>query len=248
LSTNDLKKITDPLTIRSLLATVKEQNQDVFVWKLINGDRHMAQVRFGVIRKERNDFLIIACDGQEAEARGLLDSATHIDLYVPGSELFMRSSVKRGDTPGRYYIGVPELIAQLDRRRSLRLNTYSSEEVKLSFTKTIQQLKPIPHQFAKNCYDISTGGFSFLISKAELKYFEVGQEVPEMGVKIANWSSKPSAKITGIREYEPDANNNLTYKVWRVSCAFTKIDDIGKKYLERYIFERLKDDLHAITG
>lgn len=248
MSKNDLKKITDPLTIRSLLATVKEQNLDTFVWKLINGDRHMAQVRFGVIRKERNDFLIVACDGQETEARGLLDSATHIDVYIPGSELFMRCSVKRGDMPGRYYLGLPELVAQLDRRLSLRLNTYSLAEVKLNFTKTLQQLRPVTHQFSKTCYDISTGGFSFLISKAELKYFEVGQEVPEIELKILNWSAKLGAKITGMREVEPDANNQLTYKVWRISCAFMKIDDIRKKYLERYIFERLKDDLRAITG
>jgi len=66
-------------------------------------------------------------------------------------------------------------------------------------------------------------------------------------LKAGDWSTKAAAEVVTIREIEPDEHNGLSYKVWRVSCRFTQIDQISRKYLEKFIFERIKEELHAIN-
>ena len=72
-------------------------------------------------------------------------------------------------------------------------------------------------------------------------------EIPTVEIKIKNWSAKATVVISAVREIEPDATNGLAYKVFRVSCSFTQFDQISRKHLEKYIFEQIKDELHAIN-
>ena len=102
-------------------------------------------------------------------------------------------------------------------------------------------------QFGKSCFDISTGGFSFLVSRMESKFFQINDPIRMLEIKISDWSTIVNVEIALIKEVEPDEYNGLTYKVWRICCRFSLIDQISKKYLEKYIFERIKDELHAIS-
>jgi hypothetical protein len=69
-----------------------------------------------------------------------------------------------------------------------------------------------------------------------------------MQLKIGDRNIPIDANIVLIREIEPDTSNGLNYKVWRICCKFEKIDEIQKKFLEKYIFERIKDELSVING
>lgn len=244
---NQLKKVKDEYAILSLLFGTKDNSADVFVWKLIGNTKHLGQVRIESIRKMRNDFCIIPAEGQDRAVQDLMSGQSFVDLYIPDSSLLLRCSVKQTDAPFRYYLKIPEFVAQVDRRKSLRLNTYESSEVKVSFGKSVTLPRPMSQYFLKDCFDISPGGFSFFISKMESKFFQLNDPIAMVEIKAGKWATHVDAEIVTIREVEPDEFNGLTYKVWRVSCRFSKIDQISRKYLEKFIFERIKDELHAIN-
>lgn len=245
---NSLKKVKDEYAILSLLFGAKDNSADVFVWKLIGNTKHLGQVRIESIRKMRNDFCIIPAEGQDRAVQDLMSGQNYVDLYIPDSALLLRCSVKQTDAPFRYYLKIPEFVAQVDRRKSLRLNTYDTSEVKVSFGKSVANPRPMSQYFLKDCFDVSPGGFSFFISKMESKFFHANDPISTVEIKAGKWSTHADAEIVMIREVEPDEFNGLTYKVWRVSCRFSKIDQISRKYLEKFIFERIKDELHAINS
>lgn len=245
---NQLKKVKDEYAILSLLFGAKDNSADVFVWKLIGNTKHLGQVRIESIRKMRNDFCIIPADGQDRTVQDLMSGQNFVDLYIPDSSLLLRCSVKQTDAPFRYYLKIPDFVAQVERRKSLRLNTYDSSEVKVSFGKSVTLPRPMSQYFLKDCFDVSPGGFSFFISKMESKFFQTSDPIAMVEIKAGKWSTHVDAEIVTIREVEPDEFNGLTYKVWRVSCKFSKIDQISRKYLEKFIFERIKDELHAINS
>lgn len=237
----------DQATIMNLVMGAKEGNFEVYIWKLIGNSKHLGQVRIESVRRTRKDFCIIPAEGHDRIVQDLMSNQSHIDIYIPDSALLLRCQVKQGDAPFRYYLHLPAFVAQVDRRKHLRLNVQDTDEVRVSFAKTTVLQKPMTQTFMKNCFDVSAGGVSFYISKMESKFFREGDSIPLMEVKAGNWSATLKAEVIRIREVDPDEYNGLSYKVWRVCCRFSQIDQISKKYLDRFILERIKDELHVIN-
>lgn len=244
---NQLKKVHDEATILGLFSTAKEQSAEVYIWKFLGSKKHLAQVRIEAIRKQRNDFCIVPSEGQDRAVQEMMSGQTIIDLYIPSSALVFRCTIRTTDAPFRYYLRIPEFVAQAERRKDMRLNVHDSQEVKVSFGKTAVAPRQMTQHFFKDCFDVSAGGFSFYISKMETKFFQAEDLIPQVELKAGSWATKAKAQITAIREVEPDEFNGLSYKVWRVSCQFENLDQISKKYIEKFIFERIKDELHAIN-
>lgn len=244
---NKLKKVKDESVILGLLSGAKEVGAEVFIWRLVGGSKHLSQVKIESVRRPRNDFCIIPSDGQDRLVQELMGSQNYIDLYIPESALLLRCQIRQTDAPYRYYLQIPKFVAQVERRQNIRLNVYERSEMKISFGKTTAHPKSMSQHFHKDCFDISSGGFSFLVSKMEAKFFEVSDEIGSVEFKTKEWGAKLNAEITAIRETEPDENNGLNYKAIRVCCRFKQIDQISRKYLEKFILERIKDELHAIN-
>ncbi|MGE3608940.1 MAG: hypothetical protein AB7I27_05090 [Bacteriovoracaceae bacterium] len=248
MNTNKLKKVEDHNTILSLLTNSKENGFEVYMWKLVAGVKHLATVRIEAVRKMRNDFCIAPASGQEKLVQDLLGSQSYIDLYIPDCALLLRCGLKQVDSPVRYYLNFPDFVAQVERRKSLRLNVYESEEVKVTFAKELPAPRVGSQYFSKHCFDVSSGGFSFLISRPESKCFATKDSIIDVELVAGNWKTRVKAEVAMIKEIEPDEIYGFPYKVWKICCRFSEIDQISKKYLEKFIFERIKEEVHAING
>jgi len=245
---NKLKKVQDEAVIHNLISGAKEAELEVFIWRLLGGSKHLANVRIESIRKQRKEFCLVPIFGHEKKVQELMSGQDYIDLYVPESALLLRCTIRHSDAPIRYYLEIPAFVAQVERRKSFRLNVYEAEDIKINFAKSISVPRPMSQHFKKSCFDISTGGFSFLVSRMESKFFQINDPIRTIEIQTEGWATKVNAEIALIKEIEPDEYNGLTYKVWRVCCRFSNLDQISKKHLEKYIFERIKDELSVITG
>jgi hypothetical protein len=245
---NLMKKIDDPKVIWSLLKSTKELSRQVYIWKFIGDKKYLGMVKIESVRRARNDFCLIPSEQQSKVVESLLSNVAEIDLYVPESSLLMRCYLRQSDSPRRYYLSFPHYSALLERRKHLRLDVYESESIKVNFSKTIVVPRVMSQFFEKTITDIGVGGFSFYVSKMELKYFQVGDPILGISFKSYEWNSKLDGEITNIREIEPDDLNSLSYKVWRISCRFRNINVESKKYIEKFILERIKQDLNVISS
>lgn len=240
-------KIQDEGIIMNLLSGANVRKSEVFVWKFFGNTKHIGQVRIEYMRKNRKDFCISPIEGQEQIVHELIYLQDWVDLYIPESLALLRCSLKSIDSPQRYFLKIPVLAGQVERRKSLRLHVHESSEVKLTFSKSVTMLNTMSQRFTKDCFDLSSGGFSFLVSKMELKFFQINDSIQPMEIKTKDWMTVVNSSIRSILEVEPDEFNNLPYKVWRINCAFTSIDKNSQKYLEKFIFERIKSDLSDIS-
>lgn len=246
--TNQLNKVQDGGTIHGLLSGTKDSDAEVYIWRLLGGEKHIGMVRIESLRKQRGDFCIVPQDGQDRIVQDLIGGLDYIDLYIPHYSLLMRCTVKQTDAPFRYYLKIPDFVAQVERRKSLRLNVHDESEIGLVFGKETQGPRPLRQHFSKNCVDISSGGFSFYVSRTEAKLFQEQDQIHKILLKSDKWNTQVDAVVTAVMEVEPDEFNALPYKVWRVSCSFRQIDQVSRKYLEKFIFERIKGELHVING
>ena len=248
MSDNKLVKISDEATILKLINGVKEAHIDMFIWKLIGSSKHLGKVRIESVRKQRKDFVILPAEGQGQVVQDLMASQSYIDIYVPDAAMLLRCNIRQTDAPVRYYLQFPDFVAQAERRKSLRINVHQNSDVQITFSKKLELVKVMTQTFNKACFDLSVGGLSFFVSKMESKFFETGDAIHAINIKTSAWSCVLPAEIVAIREIEPDEFNGLTYKVWRISCRFTEVDKATKQYLDQFILERIKDELHVING
>ncbi len=246
-SQSNLKRVKDEGIFLSLLFGAKEVGLQTFIWKIIGGEKHLAQVKIESIRKSRKDFCLVPLEGQSKKAQELMAANTLIDIYIPESGLLCRCQIKQLDAPNRYYLHFPQFVAQVERRSSLRLNVHDSAAVKVSFFKTVLTPRSMTQQFQKTCLDISGGGLSFYVSRMELKFFQSSDPISLMEIKFGESTLRLDGTITAIRETAPDEFNHLNYRAWRVCVKFTQIDQLTKKKIDNFIFEQIRKELHAIN-
>ncbi len=243
---NNLKEVKDKVTIFNLLSGAKENDSDVFVWRLIGNRKHLGKMRVESIRKTDNVICLVSVEENENLVKEIVGSLGHVDLYIPDCAMLLRCDLKSTDRGLRYYLKIPTLVVQLERRQSLRLTITDPNSIQVHLSKSSKRFVGL-QLFSKPCIDISSGGFSFFVSKLELKYFQIGDEIPEVKVRFEKSSIQVGVQVSSILEISPDEYNGLPYKVWRINCKFNSIDQVSRKYLERYIFEKINQDLRVIN-
>lgn len=248
MASNDLSKVQDEGVILGLLQGAKDKGSEVFVWRFIGGEKHLGLTRIESIRKLRGDFCIVPQGGQERVVQDLIGSSNFIDLYIPEYCLLLRCDIRQTDAPERYYLKIPDFVAQIDRRKFARLSTEGDPSIQVKFSKLPPVSKGLKQLFTKNCFDLSAGGLSFYVSRQESKFFKPGDIDQELHLTAGELLLNLTGEVTSVIEIEPDEFNGLSYKVWRVSYRFLNIDQISQKNLERFIFKRIKDELHVING
>lgn len=231
-----------------MLQTSKDKNSEVLFWRLTHDSKLVVGFKIELVRRSRQEVVVATVAGQEKQALELIGSRDFVDVYIPDSGLLLRCLIKSGEEQKKFTLQVPTSAALMERRGQARLNVFDTGEFNLSFSKTSDGLKPVSQSFSKSCFDISAGGFSFFISRLETKFFQIHNPIRNIQLTIPGHTFKVSAEIALIKEVDPSHVPGLTYKAWRVCCKFNQIDDISRRYLERYIFERLQEDLHVINS
>lgn len=240
-------RIDDKDTVLKYLTSIKESSGSALIWKIIGDSKFTAEVKIEAIRKTRGDFILVPDEGDADKVQSLMGTNGFIDFYIPESSLIFRCKIRQTEAPVRYFLEVPEFMAQIERRQSLRLDLSDSNEVTIKFSKHQEPSKTIQQKFSKNCFDISAGGLSFLVSRLESKSFKVNDFIRAVEIQTPQWKSQVILQVALVKELTPDENSDISYKAWKVSCRFISLDDISKKYLTKFVFERLKSNEHVIN-
>jgi hypothetical protein len=243
-----LKKVHDQVVILEMLQTCKDKNLDILFWRLTHNSKLIVEAKIEFLRKSRHEIVLVTSNEGATEIKELIGSRDFADIYIPDSGLLLRCPVKSSNENKKIVLQVPPTAAMLERRERQRINVFETNEVSLNFSKVSDGLRPISQGFNKYCFDISSGGFSFFISRLESRFFKIHDPIRNIQISLPGHTFKASAEITIIKEAGLESISGLAYKSWRVCCKFNQIDDISRKYIERYIFERLEEDLHAINS
>lgn len=240
---NTLKKNYNDWAIFSIINNTKINEKTVLGWKIVAGRKVTVEVIFHIIRKFRNEVVVRAVGPQgKSKLANLATGANKLNFYLPDDMVLFQTEVKHIEPAGDIRIKIPEMIAQVDRRKDLRLFVENGINIELQFFKQNHGQKIATQQFKKGCFDISAGGLSFVISKTEKKFFKDGDIIKSIKLNLDNKDIELDSQIINILEVEPNAQNDLHYRGWKVCVKYLNLKKEIKKVIEEFVFRYIELD------
>lgn len=237
---NLLKKNFNDWAIFSIISNAKINEKTVMGWKIVAGKKVTVEVLFHIIRKFRKEIIVRAIGPQgKATLGNLAAGAQKLNFYLPDEMVLFQSEVKQIEMSGDIKITIPEMIAQVDRRKDLRLFIENGMSVDIEFLKKNHGQKVVTHNFKKTCFDISAGGLSFIISKTEKKFFKENDLLKNLKIYLDGKELEVSAQVINILEVEPDTRNELNYKGWKICLKYLNKKQNASRDIEDYVFRYL---------
>lgn len=233
----NLKKNYSTWAIQSILSNAKEENKTIIAWRIASGKKITANVFIRVIRKSRCELLLKATDPQSSKMLSTLVSGSEkLNFYMPDEMVLFQSDIKVYEASGDLVIKLPKMIAQIDRRKDMRLFLNDHCHAQTKFMKLNGHSNQL---FDKSCFDISAGGLSFIVSKPESKFFSQGDLIKPMRIMVENKEVMALARVVNIFDVEPDAHNGLHYRGKKICVNFEQIDPMAKKLLADFVFRHV---------
>jgi c-di-GMP-binding flagellar brake protein YcgR len=134
-------------------------------------------------------------------------------------------------------------VAQLERRRWLRLTVGETISARIQFTKKLDPLKTTSHFSSKHLLDIGAGGGSFVVSKLEAKSYLTGDIIKGLEVLINDRKITCDAEILRVHELKPNSSKESHYRVWKISLRFLALAKSDEEFISSFVFEKVK--LHS---
>lgn len=232
--------------IFKLLNQAKQRESNVILWKMVTGVKVITEIQFRTIRKFNNEIEFIPAAGTEQMVKQIVGGEEVVNFYLPHESCLFRCKVKSFSDDGILVVSFPKLLAQVDRRADIRLYASDNVPARIKFQKSFYGQRIQNQAFDKQIYDISAGGISFITSKMENKYFEVGDEIHNMHLCLDNHNLYLSGKILSIVEIEPDEDNGLIYKGQKICIQFENASLECKKKIGMFVFKFLNTPKLAI--
>lgn len=237
---NKLTKNFSEWAIFSIINNTKLNDRTLVAWRLIGGKKVTVNVKIRVLRKFRSEIVLKTEDVRsQAMLQDLTAGTDKLNFYLQQEMVLFQTMIKSRSAEGEITVTIPNMIAQIDRRKHLRLFVEDYMPIQVNFIKKSNLNGNVTQQFDKKCYDLSAGGFSFVISKTEAKFFKIGDPVLNVSLNMDGQFIYFNAKIVNLLNVEPNELNKLNYKGLKVCLKFL---DLAQKYhdvINDYVFKNV---------
>jgi c-di-GMP-binding flagellar brake protein YcgR len=235
---NDFKKITNKKTIKSLLEKCRTDQFHVVHWNIVSGKKYSLNYKISIIRTDKRE-LILNQDFEEYNSM-IERSVVMNNFYIAELGLFFQAEILN-EKDNHLCLNLPNTVVQVERRKDIRLKITEKNPIECIFRKKFNN--NIVRTFEKGCYDLSAGGLSVIISKAERDLFKVGDIINEMEIYINHVKIRFEAEIVNFIAIEPDSENGLIYSGYKLCLKFFQIGEDEKSMIENYIFYTIEENL-----
>lgn len=151
--------------------------------------------------------------------KDLVDGIGYLKFFIPNLQLMFASKIEyyRGS---HLEVSFPESFKRNDRRKDSRIEPLFPVYFKLDGLK-------------KECFDISNGGFSFILNGLEFKNLKQNQDTPfECFIEFPNKKLKISATLVNVADIKPFQLERFPYGVkklsFRVELNSSYVDNVEK--------------------
>jgi c-di-GMP-binding flagellar brake protein YcgR len=233
---NKLIPNSEQWVIFNIINSAKLDGKLFIAWKFVGKQKITVEIEIVMIRKFRDEFKIKAVGANQKNLKEIFSGCETVNIYAPDDLVLFQSQIKYADPDGGYLVTFPKMIAQVERRRFLRLFVTDHLQIFVNFLKKGHGVRRGIQSFEKKCFDVSAGGLSFIVSSIESRYFAVGDDLYGMELLIDNQSYLINGKIVNILEMKPNERNQLAYKGTKVCIKYTEVEVIAVKHINDYVF------------
>ncbi len=217
-----------------MLLSAKERQEQVFIWRFVGDKKLMAPIRLDLILPLRRELIISPLSGSEEVFQHVLGSNESLNFYLPFSGHLFQSKTK-GSGDAKTQVGFPEFLAQIERRKWLRMS--GSKALRVQFNKPVVGKKLTHHFFSRELFDLGAGGLSFLVNRAEAKFFTPGEVFKNLELMVNGEKTILTVSVTRVQEIA--AQDAHGYKAWKVGLRFENADKKTQEELAKFVFANL---------
>lgn len=233
---NKFLKLEDSSDILSIIEGLKSKESQVLAWSFFGNKKVTSELYVHLIRKARGEFILKASSPLEFEKlQDLITQKKKINFYLNDEMALFQSEIKFDPDSKLLIAKFPTMIAQINRRKFERYSIQENKKVDLSFSKEIIEFTQKRIQsFKKKAFDLSCGGFSFVVSKSEKKYFNKKDKF-FIEMNLGEKFIYSSCVICSVLEIEPTKKNGLNYKGLKIGVQFVNMEEEYLRALQEYI-------------
>lgn len=246
MSGNKLKKNYDESAITSIIESNKALDKQVIGWRFVGDKKVTVDLKIRVIRKFRNEIVFMPLsDEGNYTLQSLVNGAEKLNFYFPDDMALFQVEVKSFESKNDLVVKYPKMIAHIDRRKFLRLFLEENLKACVKFSKKNHGQLTSAQFFTKSCFDLSAGGLSFIVSRSELRFFQMEDKV-EMQLELNDFATKVIGKIVNIFEIAPNKFNKLNYKGWKICFDFQGLAPEVQRRINDFVFSHIEIDKEAL--
>lgn len=229
-----------------MLLNAKEKQHPVYVWRIIGDKKILSQIKLDLILSARGELRISPTEESLIAFNHVVGGCRNINLFFPNSSTLFQSEVKEGHGDYGLVISMPNFIAQMERRKWLRMTGEMNSKLRIQFSKKTSLPHPMNQFFSKSLTDISAGGSSFFVSRAELRFLAEGEELKNLELLVDGIKMKVNAKVLRVQELSRHSYPSALGKTYKVSLSFSHIDKKDQDQLAKFIFQNLSTSSQAV--
>ncbi len=235
---NKLKKIHGDKLIGHMLVTAKERQDQAHIWRFVGDKKMMAGVRLDIILLARGEFVFSPLPGQEEAFAHVMGASDNVNFFLPHACLLFQSPSKGRWQAGGWVAKFPEFLAQVERRKWLRMAAEGDPRLRAQFSKQVALPRPSTQFFGKTLLDLGAGGASLAMSRAEARFFTPGEDIRNFELLVDGRKIRITAKVLRVQEV---ALGEGRPRGWKVSLRFDAIDPKDQDHLCKFVFQNLGD-------
>lgn len=232
-------KYTHSKIIFKNIIAAKDNEERFNIWRMVMGNKQVFPIQLAVIKKYENRLIFKVEPNLRDKVQEFIIAEERLNFFIPDRGVLFQCKCLSYEG-GQLIVEAPEVMAQLDRRKRLRLSTNDLKNTEIEIVKEGKNEYSPTMRLKKYCFDIGSGGLSVVTNKHESKIFRKGEEFKNMSLWLeSDGPFKFSAKIIRKIPVEPDPENNLYYKGHRICFEFTEITEELQYLINYYVFNHL---------
>lgn len=244
---NKLKRVTDFNLIKNILSKSQKNNDNIFVWVIENDVKKILNFSHKAVRKVDGEYIIKCIDQVQFDESfpSFVNAQKNINLWIPSAGILFQSKLIKKYKNNDILLEIPKMIAQVERRKDLRLRIEENQDCHLKFKHESKVISGRIHSFDKHIHDISAGGISTILTKGEADYFNIGDIVKPVSIWIGDVEIKVKAEVVNLITVSPNNTNGLIYTGCKLCLKYLKIGKQDHDMIETFVFKYTKFDLNA---
>lgn len=208
-----------------ILVEVTQNNWSVFAWKSVNGVVNKCELKIKAFRKEYNEIEFEVVNKENESISDVVTGLREVNFYVPESSVSFTAVFKKTIDEFKFKVTVPTMCEYFERRKHERVKSNNSfvifEVNKMSYKKPM--------------YDVSLGGFAFIIPRADKIVVKKGTVVEKCILEINNKKIPIKAECVAAVVIDRFKFDYLPYGGVKIAFRFTAISKEDKIFLAEYI-------------
>ncbi len=216
------KKITDAIQMKS----------KVIGWQNLNDVISKCELIVKGYKKENNEIDLEISAKSSEKLDMIVSGKRTINFYMPAQSISFVSTIVSLGENGKVKISAPECYQFHERRDNERIQPASVCYVSYEFQKLF---------FKKSIFDISVGGFSFILTKNDKIHFDKGSVITDVVLEIGRRKIKVKAECVNSMYIDRFKIDNLPYGGHKIAFKFLQISETDKAFLKDMVDKQVAD-------